>query len=86
MFYLRKVNKETRMCSNSTIGENYSTIHKDLHQKEFEECLQKMDWIGKEKLKNIYKFVSDSKGKLIPLNCNNEYYVVTENGNTYEKL
>lgn len=84
MFVLRKIEKTGNV--NVFLGELYKVIHRKTHYREFNR-FQKMY----EKDLDIFAYVvnteNDEDDRIIePLFRGNNYYIVWENGNTFERI
>lgn len=84
MFILRKIEKTGNV--NVFLGERYKVIHRKTHYKEFNK-LQKMY----EKDLSIFAYVVDTEDEnddmiIEPLFKDSTYYIVWENGNTFERI
>lgn len=85
MFVLRKIEKTGNV--NVFLGERYKVIHRKTNYREFNR-FQKMY----EKDLNIFAYVinteDEEKDSIIiePLFRDSKYYIVWENGNTFERI
>ena len=80
MFYLRTV--EDNMISNTCLGKSYWTVNKKDNPKEFD-AIVKENGFNED---TIYKIVIDSYGTNFVIISKYKNFIVTENGNTYERL
>lgn len=84
MFVLRKLEAEGHI--NVDLGERYKVIHRKTHYKEFNK-IQKMF----EKDLEIFAYVTTADDieegmRIEPLRKGNKYYIVFQNGNTFERI
>lgn len=85
-FYLREVKKDTRQTSNITLGDNYTVTRRDTTEQIFSDMLDRMEWMMEEAKDRTFAIVSDENGQFHPLFQNNDNYIVTERGSTYERI
>ena len=82
MFALRNIN--TKGDLNMDLGSNYTVIRRDVHSEAFKGLIETGTCITSPK---IWAYiVSEKLNPSMPLFENEIYYIVSENGNTYEKL
>ena len=81
MFILRMID-ENRMTCNYELSDNYSVVSKIYNPKEFQDFCD-MHQVMPEFCDGI---ISDENGKFFPLHKDTHYYVMTENGKTFERL
>ena len=81
MFILRMID-ENRMTCNYELSDNYSVVSKHYNPKEFQDFCD-MHNVLPEAYDGI---ISDENGKFFPLHKDTHYYVMTENGKTFERL
>jgi len=91
MFYLRKVENENNRVSNQCLGDNYKIRWHggDVDSEKFlEECKIHFDWMKESDMKDIIQIVTNHNGsESFPIFKGNKgNYIMTENGNTFEKL
>ena len=80
MFYLRTV--EDNIISNTCLGKSYWSVNKKDNPNEFN-AIVKENGFNKD---TIHKIVVGSCGTNFVIISKYKNYIVTENGNTYEKL
>lgn len=94
MYTLRSVMQSERTkVYNQSLGENYSVIHKKT-ERELQKGVEKAssndyDVLAKGCItnENTYAILVANDGKLtIPLFRNQDYFIMTERGKTFEKL
>ncbi len=81
MFILRMID-EGRIARNYELGDNYSVMSKLYNPKEFQDFCN-MHQVTSEGADGI---ISDEDGKFFTLHKDTHYYVMTENGKTFERL
>lgn len=92
MFYLRKIDKESRVVSNHGLGDTYMTEHKDVINNceglgTFEKKVDKVcEWMQDSVKARVYALVYDEHGKVTPIFYESDNYIMTENGKTFERL
>jgi len=82
MFILRRIIEKGGDECNTAIGYHYALILKSRNKEEFERA-QKFFDIHQE---SVFGFISDSSGQLTPLYDGSVYYMMTENGATFERI
>ena len=82
MFTLRKVTSNG-IVSNQFIGDEYSILRKSSNKEQFEKLLnQNYNFNDK-----IYAFIRFGGNTMtLPLYLGNRYFIVSSNGNTFEKI
>lgn len=86
MFYLRRVEEDSKQESNSTLGKSYIFEHRDTCQ-DWERRKDKvLDWMSEDAKERTFGIIYDSLGNPTPLFKDLTYYVMTESGKTYAKL
>lgn len=84
MFILRKI--EDKGWVNVILGERYRIIHRREHWREFNK-LQKRFGPNLDIFAYVTSAMDDEEGMVIePLYKENRYYIVLEDGNTYERI
>lgn len=68
--------------SNDAIGDHYDIIYSD--NEHFKETYEKLNLSPKAKIEDCHAIILC--GRIIPLWKSTEYYIMTENGNTFEKI
>lgn len=84
MFILRKITG-AGVQINITLGQSYTMVHKTYNPLEFKRTY---DHAFKESYeeKEIFAFVSDESGEVLPLFPNQKNYVMTETGQTFSHI
>lgn len=81
MFYLRSISVEGAE-SNRTLSDYYEIVHSDYDG--FKEYLKMFPDLNQESIKNCFGVLLC--GQVIPLYKGVEYYIMTENGNTFANI
>jgi hypothetical protein len=95
MYTLRSITK-TGLQRNESLGLNYTLIHRFYNYEEFQrnfKFLFDKDHVADDDLKSdgdtkdTYAFVvSENGGQIFPLYKSNDYYIMTDNGKTFDNL
>jgi len=86
MFYLRKIDKENKRESNSTLGKTYVYEHKDLCKDWDYRLKHVLDWMSEDDKERCFGIVYDEGGSPTPLFGSSDNYIMTDSGRTYSKL
>ena len=85
MFVLRRVLNKCGTVSNTCIGKSYCVYTKDCNVTQFLDVISGSNI--EHSVDDMFGVLScDDGGELIPLYNNSKYYVMTENGSTFERL
>ena len=85
MFVLRRVLNKCGTVSNTCIGKSYCVYTKDRNVNQFLDVIRGSNI--EHSVDDMFGALScDDGGELIPLYNNSKYYVMTENGSTFERL
>lgn len=86
MFILRQITKEGSILNHS-IGDYYNLVKKESQEKEFNKELELMGnhpYI--DKIFGVIRYHSHSSTEHYPLYKGQNYYIMTESGQTFEKI
>ena len=87
MFGLRIQHSETGAETNQDLGNLYMLLKRgDANWKKKNNFLRELDKMGLENHHKVIAIVSDENGKMTPLFQQDNHYIVTERGNTYERI
>lgn len=83
MFYLRRI-KHDNVIINIALGKTYVYINKDISNQEFKRWYESL--YEDDEIEDCFGFVINFDGNPIALFRDSEYYIMTENGKTFESL
>lgn len=87
MFYLRRIKKNNEIID-CVLGESYVYVNSDTSREEFEKLFLEyhgIKWGDDPEESNEKAYITTSKG-IIPIHNNSRYYIMTENGKTFNSL
>lgn len=86
MFILRRITSESNEI-NEILGDSYSLILRERHNKEYERTLLIQKWDKNAQLENLYGFIVHNNGqKVIPLYKKSHYFIMTSDGKTFSNI
>lgn len=86
MFYLRRITKD-KTAINITLGESYNWIQKDVSPEQFRNIFKDFYSDESDDPDRIDSFIISEGGRnIIPIYNTNNYYIMTENGKTFQSL
>lgn len=85
MYSLRVIQEGSE--TNRLIGQHYEVVWKKNDNDEFNKLLEtQKPLLNPETIDSINSFLIDSSGEIIPIFGFNKSYIVSERGNTYDRL
>lgn len=89
MFYLRRIKKEDQLLTDFALGNSYTYVSKDLNRSEFDRISDLLIELGEmgisDSKTNIVGYLTYST-EILKLYDNSKYYIMTENGKTFNSL
>ena len=91
MFYLRRIKKEDQLLTDFALGNSYTYVSKDLNRSEFDRISDLLIELGEMSINdldsktNIVGYLTYST-EILKLYDNSKYYIMTENGKTFNSL